>query len=748
MKHSHDRVRGYFLLCATALFVAAPLIPSESAATAGTGIPLVMLWLVLALVWMLMALLRRRLAWRWGWMETAFAAWITWHTVSGLVMMRLGTPRYAINMIWEGIAFGVGFLLLRQVLQTAAECRAVVAVMLGLAAMLSTQGLYQSLHQLPQQRAVYERASPSERAAIRRTAGIHAPEGSPQARRFSSRLSNDQPMARFGLTNSLAGFLTPWIVMVVGIGAAQWRGEGPGRRAWIGLACSLLLMSACLLLTKSRTAWLATAVGCGAALLVCSSRRTWDRRIVVAAAGLCCLALIVMAVIGTVDPGVLSGAPASVRFRLEYWQATWAMIADQPWFGCGPGNFQDAYTQYKLPQASEEIRDPHNFLLEIWATAGTPAARALLAAIACFFARTVYRWGWVDDGCGSTTVDGRESVDAGGYTVYAGAILGFVVAALVAIPVGFPLDFVLLGMGLPVATVVLVLLHEWVSGGRLPPLAVPLAVFALLLNLAAAGGINYPGVAGSLWMLSAIGLASAGGSAFDRDRVASSGLFAVAVPACIVLGAAAALCLSTAYTPTLQMGSLRRRFPASWLQPRPGTTDIYPLVEQTDPYSPIPWQMVANHYLSQWRQSGQRPADWHHFSHAAARALSLSPRSSSSYQLVGTWYVEAYQVNSSPDALRSAAEAYRRAVQLYPHNGMLHAELAWILSTLQERPAAVAEATLALQLDDQNPHSEQKLAERRIFIEVSGGPAAGFSDPNSGKSARAWLEQLVMGENG
>ncbi len=52
------------------------------------------------------------------------------------------------------------------------------------------------------------------------------------------------------------------------------------------------------------------------------------------------------------------------------------MIADHPWLGCGPGNFQDFYTQYKLPEASEEIADPHNFLLEIWATAGTPAATA------------------------------------------------------------------------------------------------------------------------------------------------------------------------------------------------------------------------------------------------------------------------------------------------------------------------------------------------------------------------------------
>ena len=70
--------------------------------------------------------------------------------------------------------------------------------------------------------------------------------------------------------------------------------------------------------------------------------------------------------------GVLAAKAAkSFGYRLQYWQATMRMIAEHPLAGCGPGNFQDAYTAYKLPEASEEVADPHNFLLEVWATAGT-----------------------------------------------------------------------------------------------------------------------------------------------------------------------------------------------------------------------------------------------------------------------------------------------------------------------------------------------------------------------------------------
>ena len=64
----------------------------------------------------------------------------------------------------------------------------------------------------------------------------------------------------------------------------------------------------------------------------------------------------------------------------EYWQSTLTMIVRHPWLGVGPGNFQDYYTQFKLPAASEEIRDPHNFVLEVWATAGTFAGRPVRGA--------------------------------------------------------------------------------------------------------------------------------------------------------------------------------------------------------------------------------------------------------------------------------------------------------------------------------------------------------------------------------
>src|SRR5438874_6188910 len=63
------------------------------------------------------------------------------------------------------------------------------------------------------------------------------------------------------------------------------------------------------------------------------------------------------------------------------------MIRDHPWLGVGPGNFGRLYPSYMLPRAFEQVKDPHNFLLEMWATGGLFALLALLITLGMFFRR-------------------------------------------------------------------------------------------------------------------------------------------------------------------------------------------------------------------------------------------------------------------------------------------------------------------------------------------------------------------------
>lgn len=68
----------------------------------------------------------------------------------------------------------------------------------------------------------------------------------------------------------------------------------------------------------------------------------------------------------------------SLTFRWRYWLGAARLIAAHPLLGVGWENFGLRYLAFRIPIASEEIRDPHNFIVRIVAELGTVGG-ALLA---------------------------------------------------------------------------------------------------------------------------------------------------------------------------------------------------------------------------------------------------------------------------------------------------------------------------------------------------------------------------------
>ncbi len=60
----------------------------------------------------------------------------------------------------------------------------------------------------------------------------------------------------------------------------------------------------------------------------------------------------------------------SLLVRWQYWQATARMITHHPWVGVGPGNFSQAYHQFKPAASPESVADPHNWILSLWSQYG------------------------------------------------------------------------------------------------------------------------------------------------------------------------------------------------------------------------------------------------------------------------------------------------------------------------------------------------------------------------------------------
>ena len=159
----------------TSTVVAASLIPTDAIPALGIGMGLITCWLVLLLVWCLVGLAAGTATIRWGPTTVALAAFLVWHSLSGLLMAGAGHARPTLNTLWLWVGLGSAFFLARQLLATRAECRAMMAVMISLAVCLSSLGYFQYFYKNPQTRKFYQ----ENLEESLRLADVVAPAGSP-----------------------------------------------------------------------------------------------------------------------------------------------------------------------------------------------------------------------------------------------------------------------------------------------------------------------------------------------------------------------------------------------------------------------------------------------------------------------------------------------------------------------------------------------------------------------------------------
>lgn len=718
---------------AVALIVLGTLIHSEAAVPESTYAPLAAAWCALLVFWCVATALAEHPRVTIGWTEIAIAALVGWHTIAALVSLGEVNGRQALNALWLVVSYGIAAILFRQTLRAAVQVRGLVVVMLWLATLLASFGLYQYFYSQPVLRARYA-ANPE---AVLAESGFPLEKSSPQRTLFENRLTSVEPLGTFALTNSLAGFLSPWLIAALAI-ALPLLGKPDARRTlWAMLAIALVL-AACLVLTKSRTAFLATLGGVALVGLY-GRERGWklDWRLPAFAAGIATVLTLLAIYFGGLDLQVMSEAPKSVLYRLEYWRATASMIGDHLFLGCGPGNFQQAYTAYKLPEASETVADPHNFLLELWATAGTPALVFTLLGVLAF---TI-------DMIGLATRHAQAPQDgtsAGAGVLFGGAACGLFAALPLAILVGYPLEIfwpettalpVVWLLGAPLLALFWFLFPRWIAAGEisLPALIVPQIV--LLINLSAAGAITFPGVIGTLLVLAPLTLATVVlnpaslatpippksivsrvllhlASLFPRDTALSRS--ASVLLTCLALAISIA-CLSSEYYPTLfSRQMVAKSLDAVKAGDAASAEKLLTEAAAADPRWPEPSRHLADLRLTRWL-ANPTEAEWTAFKAAANDFTTRDPKHHAAWWSRANWYLMAWRQGQRPADLSQAVQAYGKASECYPHRALYHAQLAWALHLADDRDSAYEEARRAQELDDQMPHREQKLNQQKLF---------------------------------
>ncbi|MDZ7616852.1 MAG: O-antigen ligase family protein [Patescibacteria group bacterium] len=686
--------RAWLLAGLVALFVARLLFPTESAVY-GDGMPVVMLWIALAVMWLLSEIGKPRWEVRFGWVDAAVCGLVAWHTLAGVAAAVSRSPRPAVNMTWEWFGMGLSFLLARQLVRTRREVRAVAAVMAALAVALAGHGLYQYAVEMPAMRAAYA----ADPAAALRQAELGFEPGTPQAKLFEDRLHSTEPMAAFALTNSLAGYLGPWLVVLLGVALLG----SPTRKAVLfGLVCAAPV-AVCLVLTKSRSAYAALAVG----LILLGGLAWYGRRggrvpwrWVLAAASVLVLAVGLATAAGGLDREVATEAGKSLGYRLQYWQSTLRMIADRPVLGCGPGNYQFEYTRYKLPEASEEVADPHNFLFEIWATAGTPALVLLTLVLGGFFWHACRTVRAAHEGSGNRMPPRAEDEPDAAWFAIAGGAAGF----LLSVPLGLlswaPPGLAPIWLGMPLAAMAVALLAGWVREGRMPPWLPAVGVLVLLVNLLAAGALGFPGVSGTLWLLLAVGLAD------ERRRTTPR---AAALGALVLTLIAALACHQTAYEPVLQSRAALQTAREEALAGRAQRVEeCLRNAAVADPMAAEPWRDLAAYMLQAWEQTGSVHA-MERFREADQATAQREPNSATAWHASGDWHLRVFERTGNPADAERAVASHARAVALYPNSGRHRARLAEAYQAAGNVTLFRQEAAEALRLDAMTPHTDKKL---------------------------------------
>jgi putative inorganic carbon (HCO3(-)) transporter len=150
------------------------------------------------------------------------------------------------------------------------------------------------------------------------------------------------------------------------------------RRLLIGLLAALGLMSAILLLTKSRGGYIAVACGILITLWLSGYRRLTLGMGLVIIAG----AIWLLSNLGSPEalPEFAEGAtdPSTMGFRLRVWQAALWALADFPFTGVGMGAFNEVSA---LLYPFYEMQNPgaHNLFLQVGVDLGYPGLIAYLA---------------------------------------------------------------------------------------------------------------------------------------------------------------------------------------------------------------------------------------------------------------------------------------------------------------------------------------------------------------------------------
>jgi tetratricopeptide (TPR) repeat protein len=283
-----------------------------------------------------------------------------------------------------------------------------------------------------------------------------------------------------------------------------------------------------------------------------------------------------------------------------------------------------------------------------------------------------------------------------------GLTLGLILAFMNGFSPSF-VQFVLIAVGICAGWL---LLQPWVQAGTLDGVSILISGAALVLNLSAAGGIGYPSIADSLWLLAAIGMGTTREAALPstvplqeppaRAILATSKWW---IPLGVVCGALFVAAYLTAFRPVMNSHTAIAQADSALLRGKP--TDYAPSIVNAalaDPWSSHAALQLATLRLAEYEQQLNRER-LDALARAVEAMLRMSPKKSAAWVRASEMSEAVYRKTMEPPHLQLAIERQREAIARYPANSHLYARLAALLIESGGKERAIEAAREALRLD-------------------------------------------------
>ncbi|MDB5296679.1 MAG: lipid core-O-antigen ligase-like enyme, partial [Phycisphaerales bacterium] len=342
---------------------AIPVEPGGTAIPYGPGPAAGLLLDLLAGLCPLLVLVRR-------WVDPAYALRLAWSPLAFAVLAAWAV----VSTAWAGDRFAAlvsschllaaaGVLwAVAQIVRTPAHARLLAGVCVGLLGVLLAHGLWYQLVDRADLRHAWE----TNRDELLKARNVRP--GTFEYTQFENKILRGELMGFSASPNTYAAAIVLLGLVVLGATAQFVRD-----RRWASAATMLAVLAVAagvLPLAQSRTGDITAALGAAAVGAAAVFAPTFRRRsTLLYVAGALGVAAVAAFVVGY---GLSRGTlfHDSLNFRWRYWVGSFQLWKLHPLAGVGWENFGPHYLGVRMPEATEEIKDPHNYLVRFAAELG------------------------------------------------------------------------------------------------------------------------------------------------------------------------------------------------------------------------------------------------------------------------------------------------------------------------------------------------------------------------------------------